>query len=53
LDEYLLDPNLNPEEYKRDLVGALAFDRENGLIYLFERMADEYKSVVHVWGISR
>jgi len=53
LDEYLLDPTLDHGEYKRDLVGALAFDRENGYIYLVERMADEYRSVIHVWEISR
>ncbi len=53
LDEYLLDPALNLEEYKRDLVGAGAFDRNNGLFYLFERLADEYRSVIHVWQISR
>jgi len=53
LDDYLLDPALNLEEYKRDLVGAGAFDRNNGLFYLFERLADEYRSVIHVWQISR
>ncbi len=52
LDEYLLAPELDLENYKRDLVGAMAYDRENGLIYLFERLADEYKSVIHVWEIS-
>ena len=49
LDEYLLAPELDPENYKRDLVGAMAFDRDNGLIYLVERLADEYKSIIHVW----
>ena len=53
LDEYLLDPALNHGDYKRDLVGAVAFDRENGFLYLVERMADEYRSVIHVWEISR
>ncbi len=53
LDDFLLDPTLNHGDYKRDLVGAIAFDRENGFIYLFERMADEYRSVIHVWEISR
>ena len=53
LDPYLLAPELDPAIYKRDLVGAMAFDRENGLIYLIERLADEYKSVIHVWEIDR
>jgi len=53
LDQYLLAPELDPAIYKRDLVGAMAFDRENGLIYLTERLADEYKSLIHVWEIDR
>ena len=52
LDDVLLDPVLNPMEYKRDLVGALAFDRQNGILYLIERLADDYRSVIHVWEIS-
>ncbi|MCJ7716973.1 MAG: hypothetical protein MUO54_10710 [Anaerolineales bacterium] len=53
LDDYLLDPTLNLMEYKRDLVGAAAFDRIHGLYYIFERLADEYRSIVHVWQINR
>jgi hypothetical protein len=53
IDEYLLDPELNHEEYKRDLVGSVAFDRENGIFYMIERLADEYQSVIHVWKIGR
>lgn len=52
LTEFLFDPELNFENYKRDLVGAMAFDRENGLIYLVERLADEAKSVIHVWRVE-
>jgi hypothetical protein len=52
LDEYLLDPVLNIQEYKRDLVGAAAFDRENGFFFLVERLADDYRSVVHIWKIN-
>jgi len=52
LDEYLFDPELDYAEYKRDLVGATAFDREHGLLYLIERLADGYKSVIHVWKVS-
>lgn len=53
LDPYLLDPALDPGNYKRDFVGDMAFDRENGLIYLMERLADEYRSVIHVWEMTR
>jgi hypothetical protein len=52
LDDYLLDPSLNLREYKRDLVGAAAFDRANGLFFLVERLADEYRSVIHVWELA-
>jgi len=52
LTEFFFDPELNFENYKRDLVGAMAFDRENGLIYLVERLADEAKSVIHVWRVE-
>jgi len=39
-------------EYKRNLVGAAAFDCEYDLLCVLERLADEYKSVTHVWRIS-
>lgn len=53
LDEYLLNPSLDLAAYKRDLVGAVAFDRERGNLFLIERLADESRSVVHVWQIAR
>jgi hypothetical protein len=53
LDEYLFDPELDYAEYKRDLVAAAAFDREHGLLFIIERLSDEYKSVIHVWRIAR
>jgi len=52
LSEYWFDPEINVEIYKRDLVGAAAFDRENGLLYILERLADEYRSVIHVFQIE-
>ena len=52
INDFLLDPSLDPAEYKRDLVGAVAFDRENCLFYLVERLADEYRSVIHVWRVD-
>ena len=51
LDENLFDPNLHVEDYKRDLVGAAAFDREHGYLFIFERLADDYRSVIHVWRV--
>ena len=52
LNQYFLDPRINLGEYKQDLVGAAAFDRQNGLLYVLERLADGYKSVVHVFQIQ-
>jgi len=52
LTEYLLAPELDYYNYKRDIVGAIAFDRENGRLYVIERLADEYKSVIHVWRVE-
>lgn len=46
------DPQTNIEEYKQDIAGAMAFDRVHGLLYVIERLADEHKSVIHVWRIQ-
>lgn len=51
LTEYFISPVINIEEYKNDLAGAVAFDRERGLLYVMERLADGYKSVVHVFRV--
>jgi hypothetical protein len=48
----LFDPRIHVKRYKRDLVAATCFDRERGLIYSFERQADEEKGLVHVWKIE-
>ena len=51
LSSFFYDPETNIEEYKQDIAGAMAFDREHGLLYVVERLADDYKSVIHVWRI--
>ncbi len=51
LDKYLLDPQMRPEIYKRDLVGAVAFDRRRGHLFIVERLADEARSVIHVFQV--
>jgi len=33
-------------------IGAAAFDRTNGILYIIERLADDYQSVVHVFQIA-
>lgn len=52
IDGYLLDPGYDFERGKRYLLGACAFDRENGILYVMERLADEDKSVVHAFKVG-
>ncbi|MDW7755858.1 MAG: hypothetical protein SCH68_11910, partial [Brevefilum sp.] len=52
LSQYWFDPVMRVDLYKRDLAGAVAFDRANGILYIIERLADDAKSVIHVFQIS-
>jgi len=53
LNEYLYDPGYDYERGKMYSLGAATFDRDNGLLYIFERLADEdEKSIVHVWEVD-
>jgi len=58
IDQYLFDSfttvNLESflQRYKRDLITAIAFDRERGYLYVTERQADEEKSIIHVFQIT-
>lgn len=52
LSTYWFDPIVRLEIYKRDLAGAAAFDRANGILYVVERLADDTKSVIHVFEIA-
>ena len=51
LTDYWFDPEIDIEIYKRDLVGAAAFDRAHRLLYIIERLGDQAKSVVHVFQV--
>jgi hypothetical protein len=51
INEQLFDPVMDPLRSKRYLLGAAAFDRQNGLLYIVERRADGDKSLIHVWKI--
>ncbi|MBN2002091.1 MAG: hypothetical protein JXA21_01940 [Anaerolineae bacterium] len=52
----------NPPESEQDMIGAgvqrrmrigdVAYDRENGVLYVIELFADEAKPVVHVWQVQ-
>jgi hypothetical protein len=53
IDDRLFDPGFDLRRGKRYLLGAAAFDRENGLLYVVERMAEEdEKSLIHVWRVA-
>lgn len=59
IDEHLF---LNPAGVEQDMlgtgvqrtyrIGAVAYDRDNDLLYVLELFADEAKPVVHVWRVE-
>ncbi len=49
--KYLFDPETDLTRYKRSLVKAASFDRANRLLYIFEMLADDDKSLVHVFKV--
>jgi hypothetical protein len=59
IDEHLyLDPpewdqvTLGWGDQRRNRIGAAAYDRQNGLLYVLELYADGGKPVVHVWHVQ-
>ncbi|MFC2025883.1 hypothetical protein ACFLUC_01680 [Chloroflexota bacterium] len=53
LDDFLFDPGFDFEGGKRYLLGASAFDRQNKLVYIVERLADEDdRSLIHVFRVN-
>jgi len=59
IDEYLFlsDPTVEfistgTGEQRRYRMGETCYDRDNGLLYVFELFADGAKPVVHVWGVQ-
>jgi hypothetical protein len=49
VDAYLYHVESTQQWYH---LGAASFDRERGLLYVFEPLADEDKPLVHVWRIE-
>lgn len=49
LDDVLYHIESDQQKYH---VGALAFDRDRGLLYLFEPFGDGDKPLVHVWAVE-
>ena len=52
IDRFLFDPGYNHPRQKRYILGAAAFDRARGILYLLERRADEEKSIIHAFAIA-
>ncbi len=59
IDEHLfLNPSgveqemLGTGDQRQHRIGDVAYDRQNGLLYVLELFADEASPVVHVWGIG-
>jgi hypothetical protein len=49
IDQYLYHIESSQQWYH---VGAASFDRQRGLLYVFEPTADDDKSLVHVWRVE-
>lgn len=53
LDSYLFgNASIDSARAKKHLLGAMAFDRSDGIVYIMERRADEEKSIAHVFKIA-
>jgi hypothetical protein len=48
IDEYLYHITSGQQ---KEHVGAASFDRQSGLLYVFEPLVDDDKSIVHVWKV--
>ena len=51
LDPYLYDPGYDYYREKSHLLGACCYDRQRNFLYIMERLADEDKSLIHVFQI--
>ena len=51
IDPYLFDPGYDYERGKMNVLGAAAFDRKRGILYVVERQADDEKSVIHAFEV--
>jgi len=52
IDPFLFNPGFDLWRYKKHNVGAACYDRARQLIYIIERLADEDRSLVHVWRVN-
>ncbi len=51
IDSLLADPGYDLEREKRYSLGACAFDRDHGILYVVERRADGDASIIHVFRV--
>jgi len=52
IDPFLFNPGFDHLRYKKHNVGAACYDRARHLLYIIERLADEDRSLVHVWRVN-
>jgi len=50
IDDYLFDPGSSQTKYH---VGAMAFDRVHGRLFVVEPRADGDNSIIHVWNVRQ
>ena len=49
IDQYLYHIESSQQ---KEHIGAASFDRQRGLLYVFEPLADADKSLIHVWRVG-
>jgi hypothetical protein len=49
IDQYLYHIQSTQHKYH---VGAASFDRQRGLLYVFEPLADQDRPLIHVWKVE-
>jgi len=49
INPVMFDAERDPYREKYSLVGAACFDRQRGILYVFERRADDEQCLVHAW----
>jgi len=52
INNILFSPGFDLVRYKRWSIGAICFDFDHQHLFIVERLADEDKSIVHVWSVS-
>ncbi len=52
IDRHMFDPGFDHEREKQETIGAVSFDRNGGILYVFERRADGDKGIIHAFQLK-